>query len=1400
MPARLRFGIPSIDELFPISDADTCEKISIVGPDGTGKSILALHLASYYAIGYGVHHRPRVIYVSTDMEYSRADKIWRNFGLAKPGLRKIPFETRDQRAERTTTGAVDLKPLLPGADQSVPDFLTREALDAAVGYLDLANQSAGDDWIYVARILKLARAPESEPYGLMIIDSVAGFETLVGGTDTFGQELSRRERIAQVIRAAAERWHLVLIVEDPRPGEHSAEEFVTDDVIRLRRNLVGVHTRLTLEIEKSRSNRHARGQHPLEIRSGGGSSTGDWQNADDPKNPVAGSPQTAYIQVFPSLHRINQQMAEETGRLPANYAPKDKVLPFGIESLDDMLAKDPEGQGGLEAGSVTALLGDDGTNKSMLGSYFLMGCFQDYVRLLEATLRLVFPTKEDPPETREADERRVSKDLCNLFGTELGPDLQKLLIESATGFRTFVKGAKNAARLREVFVEAFDRSFGGREGQVNVIDQPMLVRELKSLPITATSEDLNDLVSAAGRDRDEYLESCWRCFRELPNQPPQAEVWPAMVPKSRIGYPDNWFEDDPVPDDSATGEASRALAIVSIINWLARHPALVEPAVLLTTRDDRAEALAKDFAEKIVEPLLKRFAPFEDENAAPFRQAMESCQNNIAGQIICRRLPIHDEPAPVLVHILEKSLDEAMKLRFGPDSEAIRQLDLSANRAWKTRVVVDDLRVMASTFPEVKDELFLPYVVFRLRRRGVTSLLIGTYPGRPDALPADNVDADLRTLTPHQIHTWKVSFHGRNRVAVAVIPAMSQAHSEFVRELKNAGSDGRVDLQVDPHFELYSGIEEGKPEAIPLEIRLFNETAAFDKYIREEEGFWRQRFTPCRVPDGASEGVLKAINAQDINDLRALSQLPKDETRPYTLLYQVDDYWARRGAGALMNRYIYLTEKLPESGSEGNEAKTSYVDPFGMFRRVRDGQRFEMRLNCFENYGYRPRISGKPKDRAQESDVDRVPFMWDFGFLLCRREAWERASQMKSDDGRSVRQVWDQFAGPWEKRYPKLIARDSAEELPDLTEWRPFLEACKLVAAAETRRLSQPVPAFDLSAVSPDSVGCLVLEIWASEIFRRLWGSSEKGEDRLNQLKKGISARMLYQNAGSQEGLIEWLAEDASLATLWRDRAAYKNFFPELFKTWLLLNEVLDFASFLGPDRRFHFPVGRLPIPNAIASRHWYKTACLQETEPQGAAGRKYLPVALPGHFTTRGDWYMAVAGGSRSERLADLAMDVLSSRRGNFVRLQAGMGLPVRDLLPDDTCKDIRTPILLSRDPAVIATYGDIVSLGGKCGDPEGDCRPCPDLHRKEMYWLWRSGMADYDRQSRVWGSWLNRVFEWTLNWRALPQSAKIDAFKLHATCDGGDWNSAYEDPTLLKFAELCDILVAGLKQASRP
>src|SRR5262249_7294325 len=146
------------------------------------------------------------------------------------------------------------------------------------------SESGGDDWSLVNRILATVPASDhlTTPRNLMIVDSIAGFETLVGDLDAFGQRITRRARLAQMLRAAVHHWNLVLIVEEPREGDHTAEEFVTDMVIRLRRNVHGNTTRRTLEIEKARSAGHGIGEHPFAIRDGLGSSTRSWENPDDP--------------------------------------------------------------------------------------------------------------------------------------------------------------------------------------------------------------------------------------------------------------------------------------------------------------------------------------------------------------------------------------------------------------------------------------------------------------------------------------------------------------------------------------------------------------------------------------------------------------------------------------------------------------------------------------------------------------------------------------------------------------------------------------------------------------------------------------------------------------------------------------------------------------------------------------------------------------------------------------------------------------------------------------------------------------------------------------------------------------------------------------------------------------
>lgn len=104
---------------------------------------------------------------------------------------------------------------------------------------------------------------------------------------------------------------------------------------------------------------------------------------------------------------------------------------------------------------------------------------------------------------------------------------------------------------------------------------------------------------------------------------------------------------------------------------------------------------------------------------------------------------------------------------------------------------------------------------------------------------------------------------------------------------------------------------------------------------------------------------------------------------------------------------------------------------------------------------------------------------------------------------------------------------------------------------------------------------------------------------------------------------------------------------------------MLDFSSFEHPGDPFDFRADRTPVREAIAARHWYKTACMAASngEKTGHSSELMVAVRLPGHYSARGDWFLAAAKGSRSARLAERAIDVLSSRRANILRLQRGVG-----------------------------------------------------------------------------------------------------------------------------------------------
>jgi hypothetical protein len=195
-------------------------------------------------------------------------------------------------------------------------------------------------------------------------------------------------------------------------------------------------------------------------------------------------------------------------------------------------------------------------------------------------------------------------------------------------------------------------------------------------------------------------------------------------------------------------------------------------------------------------------------------------------------------------------------------------------------------------------------------------------------------------------------------------------------------------------------------------------------------------------------------------------------------------------------------------------------------------------------------------------------------------------------------------------------------------------------------------------------------------------------------------------------------------------------FSSELYKTFVQLGHVFKPRQFIVKEVMF---VPRIAHNTAVAARHWYSTATAAVAESDLA--EPLVLLGLPGSYSVRGDWFLGIVRGSRSRRLGDRIIDLLCNRRGNIVRLQAGMGLPVRDVEGREK-GELWTPLLKwdASNKHKSVTYDDIVGLGAR-----HSTIPVYD----QFFWLWRSLLKDYDRHARIWQRWLCRTLQLWDDWR---------------------------------------------------
>ncbi len=1249
MPDYLRFGIPSFDKLLGqhkenrkieygihLGDKDEIKDttgICVIGPDGTGKSVLALHLASQYMADCLCESHngnskdlPKIFYISTDLNHDKANKTWHNLGLNKPFGRNIPFETADYSNELSKN--INLEHRTP---QDVIEYIqaSKKSTDAEheVCFIDLAANTAGDDWGFVTRLLALLKQPQtkndksdppidkSHPRHLVIIDAVEGFETYMGNIDAFGEPTTRRARVAQLARLVAKKSHLLLIVEETRNMQRLPEEFVTDTVIRLRNAEFNKYLRRTLEIEKTRGQSHIRGQHPFTIRNGGGSTTGIQENADDPKIKSCNENLSyqGYVQVFPSLSYLSRAIMENA-HAPRDESPKDKYAAFGIRYLDNMLGGDgfeaeyKEESGeywydtrGLPYSTVTALIGDSLTQKTPLGRSFLSRCF--------------YPLKEEWLKDKNCFEK-----LINNLDSEILTDWRSLNTNSST-------------QEEQEKIRAFKSS---------------LKDKLK------TENELNK-------------------------------------------------------------ECKRLLKKCSV-------------AVLFTTQDTHNESLAKEFLDRWLSIDLKdKKKELTNEEKEKYLTEKLVIEALIESRIICRRMEIHDVSSATLTHIFEQNITKAQKIAFDFDANPSERFKKSGG----IRVVVDDFNAFRNTYPEVReDPLFLPYLLFYLGREGATTLIIDTQSSsKPDLTLTERYESMLRESVQYRLYTWRVPFYGENRVAITAIPPFSPQTSGAIRELRWENKDDKSrSLEVSPHFELYSGLEEGKPQPIPLEVRFNASTPAFEKYLETEERNFSEFFTPYKRE--GQEGNARTLFPYIKNEYQAMHDfavMQRGTRLDHTLIFQVDEFWTLRSpvygrTGAFRPQLDYLT--TPTWHKE--DGRDPIADPYGVFQPLPAEEKKEVEKKEYKRSdAYRDELSKYIEsyiwnDNEQKIGLDRIPFAWDFGFLLCKGRDWEEAKDEKIVGGeKTVGQIWNKLKK----------ANEEKKAAPDLS-WSELFAACKAVAEYQSYKTSTTVRAFDLPLRNLESVACLVLEIWASEIYNR-----QQDEEEKKLFAEALSNRSNPSSAENDVSILKWL----------------KNYPDELYKTWLLLTEVIDFSSLTINANTLSFDFKQERIGHsAVATQHWYKSACdfMDSIAPQDLEAN-WIPTQLPGHFSVRGDWFLCVAGGSRSNRLADRALDLLSSKLSNLTRLQKGIGLPVRKLFTEKEKNHLRTRLLaVNKKQITNVGYKELLKIAP---DPNSD---------QKFYFLWRSNLKGYDRELRIWHEWLNMMIHWWSSLKHKDASKWINGF----------------------------------------
>lgn len=1340
----LRFGIPDVDELLGQAtgqqqhgfyyERSQPTSICLVGPDGSGKSVLGMHLAARYLAD---NPGARVIYLSVDLNFNRARLAWVNFGLDRLKKRDEALYgalENDPRRKLNAPSSLDSIDLIEVGKFQPPEGkpLLLEHILAGAGkcdancvyFYDVATSHAGDLWQEVTRLAALIRTSVGKgPDPLLIIDSVDNLERAAGPVDIFGSREPRGGKISRLLDIAKQTCHICLVVGADSADERPQEVYLTDCVVRLNVETVAGYSVRNIEIEKARGQAHVRGTHHLSIRSGRGSSTGRMENPDD-RRVEAGGKTTSYLRVFHSLDYLDSRGRHEEDN--ERQEPGSTTVDFtGIEYLDDLI-------GGLRPGSVNAIVGEGKTLKSNLARAFLSRAIGEFVGTMSASTPYRTQSSTLPGQDRQASEVGFA---VLLTTDDLRPEeLARRIYEWCFGESARDKHLGTLEMLESSLIcRRFETHSLFSSSFMNIV-RSSIQEARRILGISGS----NSIRTRAASGRIRLVIDDWNTIQSMyPQLREDSRFLEFLIRDLRdFGVTSLIVDSEPVLGSHLGSEVRRSLLLNETENLIFTWPVI--------SRGRRIVAVCSGDTRTSSQPTRIR-------------------------QI--RRVEKPPNTDRVLVDPVLELYRALLRGETEPEPVPLRVLLLDEEHAGSKSL---------ASIRRMFDELFTPA------------------PGFPHVI--DLIDGELPLSVRYE-------------------------HARALAYFKTLALDHTLVMLLDEFWG------SGKHESV-TDLRDF----LCDDVASE------------KVDDGG----LKSI--RDPHDL-------------YRRWERGDKPWPRWR--------FFLSDLFPDLH------RLIEPEPASQTNRTASGV--------------------PPQSPGQTSRIATgVPYSWDFAFVLCRHRAWANARLREvagpkppgTNKRVTVGDVWRAFGAdeqwslhPGGKSTESLVKEGklSTSAIPyggltndefknleagalfDLRSWRWFLSAAATVAASDDHFSSKEICALGLASAGPESLASLVLEVWLSEIMRTLVAPGGGAPSQFVQWFQALFAPDAPGGSASRPpGLFDLLiggmnslnsetlrdafthekangpaadmraARDAKL----KDIQSY-GFAAELYKAIRLLFDPLYDSGMIArlekdPDATIQAPAG------AVAVRHSYKTAS------RSASGfdalDPYVPLRLPGYCTTRGDLYLAIARGSRSERLGWWAIDKLVSVRSNLERLEDGVGLPPRHL-GSELCTKLATALKSVRlgDEHEGIVGGEFPAYYERRLTYDELLKLCPTFGKRsagnsaaDLQFLFRSRIKGYAGQSLIWRQWVREVLLEMAALRRSRGAVWLDAFTAYDSVEewqrqvregkrtptsrarGADGGSTgreklkarlRQDPSLMaiatsweRFGEQCARLLEQLRASSPP